>query len=371
MQMFAFSSIYRFFAYLNILFVLFNLKKFKNIKDLYWLKGIFFFPLAFICLHFISVYDVAVIKEMRHIIISVFLLIGFILIGKKNRAYLQKNVMFITLLFVAAYIVGQLFAIFALDRPYGTTKNPHYLAIYSTICLIVTLYYFFRVPIKLKCYLGICIFILGSLLVYTSSRPAWIGALFSMLLASVFLNRGKKLWAFLGLIAIVSTLLLTDLGGFAEKSKDLIFNISNEERVVIWKETLIMQMDSSVFEWIFGHGLDSFEEDFKHYSSYHKKGIDFNSPHNYLLEILYISGTIGITLFIGFIWMLYKKTLNNIMKSDSYKDSYIMLFVILTTYFIFAGITLPFFYGYGMNIIAFVTGMIFYLEEDNKEQVHG
>lgn len=364
--MFTMASWYRFFAYLNVLIVLislyFQFQEFGNLKNLYWLKSLLFYPLAIFCLHFFSVQDFVIIKEIRHTTIAIFLAIGLALLARKNHDYLKENIRLIMLLVIIVYIFGQLVAIWGLGKHYGTAKNPHYLALYSSISIIVGIYSFYKSSVQVKLILGICLIILGFLLLETSSRPAWIGLFFSSIIATIFLNKKNMLGSVFSLIVFILFIFFTNLGGFAERSQDLISHISTEERVTIWKETVDMQMDSSTFNWIVGHGIDSFEEDFKPYSSYHQKGIDFNSPHNYILEVLYISGVVGLIIFISFFCILYKKVISCIKKSYKYKDIYLMLFIVLTTHFIFASITLPFFYGPSLNVIAYVIGMLVYLE---------
>jgi len=375
MQMFTIGEGYRFFAYLNLLMVIAGIYSFTKTDNALlggkWLGNIFFYPALFVLIHFISQQDIVMLKEMRHILLAVFLAIGVVMLSKKSIHYMMKNLYWITALIISIYVIGQLIAILIYGKPYGTTKNPHYLAFYSAVFLIVCLFCFFKSSLFFKCFFGVCMVSLGFLLLETGYRPAWLGLLFSaMVVIAFFIDKKLKLQAFFTLLMLIFMLSITNVGGFLDRSKNLIYSVESEERVTIWKETWAMQMDSSAFEWVAGHGMDSFEDDFKPYSSYHLKQIDFNSPHNYFLEILYISGLLGIALFGGMLWAIYKKLINCILTNDKLKAVYIMLFSVFTTCFIFAGITLPFFNSKSMNIIAYVVGVIFFLERANSQKLN-
>lgn len=377
MQMFTFGEVYRIFAYLNLLMVAVSLyyvaKGDKSLVQWRWLRGILFFPVCFVVLHFISQQDVVMLKEMRHILLAVSILIGIVLLSKKSQQFLQGNLFIITALLIFIYTAGQLIAVYYYDKPlygqpYGTTKNPHYLAFYSAVCLLVCIYGFFKGTFLYKSFFGISIIILGYFLLKTGSRPAWLGLFFSALVVIIFfLDKKIRLQALASFITLLTVLLVTNAGGFLDRSKDLIQTVKTEERVTIWQDTWKMQMNSTTKSWFVGHGIDSFDEDFKPYSTYHRQKIDFNSPHNYVLEMLYISGLLGLTLFLIMYWSIYKNLVRRILLNNEHKALYIMLFSILTTCFIFAGITLPFFNSKSMNIIACVIGVMFYLDSVSNQ----
>lgn len=375
MQMFTVGVAYRTFAYLNLLMVITSLYTFSKVDDgmlpnLTWLRNIAFYPICFVLLHFIAQQDVVMLKKMRHILLAVCLAIGVVMLSSKCSQYLKSKLYWIVALVILIYVIGQLIAIYCYDKPYGTTKNPHYLAFYCVISLIISVFCFFKGNHYYKFFFGICVLFLGFFLLNTGSRPAWLGLLFSaFVVIAFFLDKKIKLQAFLGLFVLLFMLFLTNFEGFSDRSKDLLQSINTEERVTIWRDTWTMQSDSSEFEWVVGHGMDAFEEDFKPYSTYHLQQVDFNSPHNYFLEILYISGLLGLALFLTLLWSFYKKIISCILAHDEHKGVYIMLFSIFTTCFIFAGITLPFFNSKSMNIIAYVVGVIYYLENINNQKL--
>jgi O-antigen ligase len=165
------------------------------------------------------------------------------------------------------------------------------------------------------------------------------------------------------MIAVLIGLTLTNVGNFAGRFKELLVNYNTEERVVIWQDAWRMQTESVPSTWIFGHGLDAFEESFKRYSHYHFYNVDYNSPHNFLLELLYISGIAGVLLSIFMVSLMYKNLYLGIKNQAQYKNIYLVLMAILTSNLILVSITLPFFTSYNLNIIAVVTGVMLYLKE--------
>jgi O-antigen ligase len=165
------------------------------------------------------------------------------------------------------------------------------------------------------------------------------------------------------MIAVLIGLTLTNVGNFADRFKELLVNLNTEERVTIWHDTWQMQIDSTLDKWILGHGLDAFKESFKPYSHYHLLNIDFNSPHNFILELLYVSGISGVLLLIFMFSLMYKNLYLGIKNQAQYKNIYLVLMAILTSNLILVSITLPFFTSYNLNIIAVVTGVMLYLKE--------
>ncbi len=371
MQMLTIGWAYRFFAYANLIAVLiytaYQYKASRNFDDYQWLKYPILFSLGFVAIHFVAVQNLVVIKEIRHILLAIFLVIGIAMIINNKGSYIRKNAFRFTVLIIFLYVIIQVISLWFFNADHGTTKNPHYLALYSSVGMVLAVYCFLNSSIKLKMMLGVCILLLGALLIQSSSRPAWIALTFTGLLVTFFLKRKSQFYAFLTIAVTFLVLTLTNIGNFSERSKDLIENIRTEERVAIWTETWNMQGDSSLLQWTVGHGLNSFEEAFKPYSSYHHiKNIDFNSPHNYLLELLFTSGWLGIFLAFTMFWLIYKKLIHFIRLENEHRYVYMTLMAVLTTSIIFTSITLPFFTSSSMNIIALVVGAMFVLEKSNQ-----
>jgi O-antigen ligase len=371
MQMLNIGWAYRSFAYANLIIVLIDVvyqyKFSKSFKIYEWVKYPLYFLLGFAVLHFIAVQNFIIIKEMRHFLLAIFLTIGVAMFGNQKNDYIRKTIFSYVVLIVLIYVTVQAISLWYFNKPYGTTKNPHYLALYSSVSIIVGIYSFFNVSIKLRWILGVCVLLLGAFLIESASRPAWIALIISGFLFTFFLKGKSKHYAVVTIFLTIIVLSLTNLGGFAARSADLIENVKSEERVAIWQETWKMQSNSSISEWIAGHGINNFEDDFKPYSSYHLKNIDFNSPHNYFLELLYTTGLLGLFLASFMFWVIYQNLMYLIKLENSYKFVFVTLMAIMTLSIIFASITLPFFTSYSMNIIALVIGSMLFLKKvDNS-----
>lgn len=366
LQMFNWGQFYRLFAYLNFGIVLmYGYKQLQldsgfNNKALIYITII---PLGFVLIHLVATSNLMLIKEMRHIFLAAFLALGIWILAKENHNFIKQNIFGFALTIILIYVVVQAIALWGFNKPYGTTKNPHYLAIYSAVSLIVATYCFFKASVKLKYLLGISIILLGAFLLHTSSRPTWIGLIVSSFLLLIFLNKITRIYAALAILAILIALSITNIANFAGRFEELLIHLHTEERVVIWQDTWKMLSESSPANWLVGHGLDSFKEDFKQFSHYHLQNIDFNSPHNFVLELLYISGIAGFTLSIFMFFIIYKNLFAGMKAHTQFKSIYLVLLSILTSNLILVGITLPFFTSYNLNIIALVTGIILYFKE--------
>lgn len=375
MQILSVGEAYRTFAYANILAVLvgvfYQFKASDSLVGFQWVKYLVLFTFGFFVIHFIAVQNLVIIKEMRHILIAAFLVVGIYMLDSEKESYVRRNIFNLVLVIIFTYVASQIISLWLFNKPYGTAKNPHYLALFSSVSIIVALYCFLKAStIKLKSFIGGCILLLGGLLIHSLSRPAWIGLILAGLLITFFLTRKQQLYTASTIVLILLMLMVTNVGGFADRSNDIIENVRTEERVTIWQDTWRMQTDSSVAQWAVGHGLRSFEESFKSYSAYHKKGSDFNSPHNYVLELLFISGVLGLSLALTLFWLLYKGLIKALKLKDEDEGIYVMLIAILTSSTILTSITLPFFSSNSMNIIAVVVGVILYLRKVS-ESSHG
>jgi O-antigen ligase len=372
MQLLTIGWAYRFFAYANlvavIIYAFYQFKGSEKVIDYQWLKYLLMFSFSIYAIHFFAVQDLEFIKPMRHILLAVFLAIGTAMLDNKEDGYIRKHIFMFSILIISAYVVIQATSLWLFNAPYGTTPNPHYLALYSSVCIIVALYCFFKASPIFKCLLAVCIILLGIFLIQSSSRPTWIALIFTGCLVTCFFKSKVKVYAFLSMAFVLLSLTLTNAGNFTERFKDLIGNVSTEERVTIWQDTWDMQTNSSLPEWIVGHGLDSFSESFKPYSNYHLLGIDFNSPHNHLLDLLFTSGILGLIVVFAMFWSIYKRLLYFIKLEDGHKSIYITLMAILTTSIIFSSITILFFHSNSMNITALVVGVIFYLSKKSSKR---
>ena len=262
---------------------------------------------------------------------------------------------------ITSYTIIQLFALQFQWRDYGTTKNPHFLALYSAICLCVSLFFYFQSKSKFRIFYIFQSLILLGIVLFTSSRPIWIGMILSTAFVFQYLKKENWLKYATGFVAVQFLLIYTDLYQYKSRFFELITHIATEERVVIWQDAWILQKSSNLLSWIYGHGLNSFFDDFKTVSHYHSVQ-DFKSPHNLILEMLYTTGVIGLLVVFTFYFLLYKKW--TLYKSnDSQRSQLASLVLIITTIsLILNGLNFPFASTSSIYPVAFIAGLLLILE---------
>ena len=239
MQILSVGEAYRTFAYANILAVLvgvfYQFKASDSLVGFQWVKYLVLFTFGFFVIHFIAVQNLVIIKEMRHILIAAFLVVGIYMLDSEKESYVRRNIFNLVLVIIFTYVASQIISLWLFNKPYGTAKNPHYLALFSSVSIIVALYCFLKAStIKLKSFIGGCILLLGGLLIHSLSRPAWIGLILAGLLITFFLTRKQQLYTASTIVLILLMLMVTNVGGFADRSNDIIENVRTEERVTIW-----------------------------------------------------------------------------------------------------------------------------------------
>ena len=199
----------------------------------------------------------------------------------------------------------------------GTTSNPHFLALYSAIFFFIAMYFFTTILSYKRYIFLIASIILLSLILYTSSRPIWIAMTINLFFIFSLTNK-KKFFKFISIFILLQIILWHfNPFNYAGRSADLYKNIRNEERVTIWEDTWQLQKNSTPTQWIVGHGLNSFYEDFKLVSR--SRDIkDFRSPHNSLLEFIYITGIVGFSLMLWLFYYMFNYLIK-LRKIEAYK----------------------------------------------------
>ena len=143
---------------------------------------------------------------------------------------------------------------------------------------------------------------------------------------------------------------------------DLILNITTEERVTIWRDAWTMQKSSTIYEWLFGHGLNVFEENFKKFSSYHLEGIDFTMPHNIFLELLYSSGMIGLGLMCFIYVYIFRLLIKFVIPNEHNKKLGLALLSVLIINLVMGFLTVRWFTHFNSYVIAFELGIIYFIK---------
>ena len=352
---------YRAFLYLNLIIVVVH--AFSSGRTRVFLgqaAAIAAIPLILTILHMLAVGEVKLIKEVRHLWLATFTCLSVIILTRGRMGNLRPWLPLSVMLLLAIYCIAQIMGIVVFENPFGTNRNPHYLALYSSLGFPLAIYCLFFAKYRLRYLMVPVVVALGYFVLHTSSRPAWIALVVSSL-CILFFVRGKSrmVTAFL-ILAIPVALFFTNLAGFGDRVSDLASNIRNEERVVIWQDAWRMQEASSLSAWVVGHGRDSYEEDFQSYSRY-KQLMNFNSPHNSFLETLYTSGIIGLLICIWLYWWIYSR-LWRMAENMSHGKLAMLLMSLVTINLLFIMITIPFVSHYNIYTLALIIGVIFYLK---------
>jgi len=311
------------------------------------------------------------VKALRHMLLATGLMAGIVLMARQHlriKPYILPTLIFA----VYAYTLFQVVWIYGLQHIYGTTKNPHYLAIYSALFLVLGTFLAVCWSQGIHRYaLAVSSALLGLLILNTSSRPTWIALMIATLIAVACLRSRAKLYLLAVAGVIFAVLFLTDAGNFKTRMDDLVVHASTEERVTIWEDTWAMQQHSNRQQWLFGHGVEGFEKDFQPYSRYYStQKISYNSPHNAILEVLYLFGLVGLAVVFGFVLWLYYALFVRYFRSHQTMHEIgmvtLLLLTLLTVTLLAVSITLPFFTSININVIALVMGVLFYLDKREK-----
>ncbi len=353
---------YRFAFHLNLLIVLvYIFKSHQKIFRKPELMAIIFLPPIYILLNLLSGADLVYSGEVRAIIFASAIALGVWIIFQKDPKYIYYRLPATATTAVVLYTIIEAMALWVLNKPFGTLKNPHYLALGSSIFLILTVFLISRSTFSRKLLLVPVLIALGAFIINTSSRPIWVGLICSAILLVAFVDARFRLFTGFLVATTLSVVLFGNIGGALDRTVSLIENINSEERVLIWQETWKMQSDSSTREWLVGHGLKTFEEDFKKYSSYHSLHTDFNSPHNYILESLYLSGIVGLMILISLVLTIYKYILYGLKTYHKFRHHYLMILCLLTANLVAVSIIVPLFSRYNLTVFAIVTGALLIL----------
>lgn len=260
-------------------------------------------------------------------------------------------------------LIVHVLAVEVSGRPFGLFENPHFLALLSLFSLPLFLYSLLgtrSLAIRLAL-AGLCL-LAGYLLAFSGSRPAWLALLAAVVLASlVYLSWWRALVAIAGFLlgaVLVSLLFPQALGGHA---LSLAAEVWQEERLTIWRDSVRMLSDNDWYHWLTGHGIGSFKPYFLDYSTFE---VTFVFPHNFVIEILFDSGLIGVAS-IGILYVLLFRLIlaqRGTMPAAGYVLSG-MVFVLLVAHLLFTFLTLPFYSRYVLLLQAPLVGLILFLHE--------
>lgn len=291
-----------------------------------------------------------------------------------------------------------------------------FICIYAAATFMLALYFLVKSPwplkiISLPILVSIALFIL-----YVSWRPVMLGIMIGLSCSLLLCYQHKRRTILGGLILLLVILFASNIAHFRDRMTTLITQRSGDERVIVWQDTWKMQMDSPIKKWIIGHGLMSFKEDFKLYSRFSmhpesihtpksppqrlwvysqkfndylihfriysdyvktkkaihpaaKKAVNWRSPHNLVLDVLYSSGLLGLTFICGF----YFLTISHLAKLSHSSNKHRLLACLtmsaLISNAIVNGLNFPFFLPFNLVPLAFICGTALYVHESSKQGV--
>lgn len=320
-------------------------------------------PIMVILLDLVVVDGISERYYVKNLKTSIFIMIALWMVPvyvdeKKTNTFFYG---LLILLFLAA--CSNFIAVFFYSfRRIGLTSNPHYLALQSIVAIPVAIYLLNKVHLIGKVFLIGIVCAEFYLLLESYSRTAWFAFIIGTLVSIPFLRMKAKLWItglifFAPICVYYFGILDVDI-----RLNSLINNIGREERVTIWADALAMQKESNIYEWLLGHGLGSFEEGFKVYSNYHGR-VDFTTPHNFFIELLYTSGLVGLGLImfgeVIFIYLVLRVRWKTTFESQ--KELAILIIILLIMHFIHTCLTISFFAKQSAYFLAIFLGLGFYL----------
>ncbi len=272
-------------------------------------------------------------------------------------------------LFVWVHWMGYVFNL----NSAGLLTNIHFLALFTVLTLPILVY-----SVSHTRHTGLRgLYLLAAiadllLLLKTQSRPGYLALLAACLVTLPFFRPRLQGILLTGGIAGFSGFYFTDIFGFRQRVEDLVIHFSQEERNLIWSETLSLQVNSSLLEWWFGHGIGSYFSDFQPYSSFRDTNQFFSFPHNFVLDVIYSHGLVGFSL-IGMAMIWFVNRLRLAVVSAESRDDFaqgILLISVIAAHFTHAFLTVPFFSRYHLYPLALILGIGFHYLQRVEQHEH-
>lgn len=224
----------------------------------------------------------------------------------------------------------------------GLFSNVHYLAGYVLLTAPLLLYYALKAPLRLKLLIFLLLLAEAWLLFETRSRPAFLALLAAISVTLPWLGMAKARWILMVMVGLVGFLYVFDVGHFGYLSQELLGHLGADERVAIWKGTWHLQLESAPMAWLVGHGFGQFFHDFQ-LLTLTLKIKPWLSPHNFILEVLYSHGIMGLLVFVTLTGLFFAAIYRTILRTSGKLQALsVVLLATATGHFLFAFLTLPF-----------------------------
>ncbi|CAB1084235.1 hypothetical protein D1AOALGA4SA_11762 [Olavius algarvensis Delta 1 endosymbiont] len=267
-----------------------------------------------------------------------------------------------------ASICWQFAAVKLFNMPYGTYGNPHYLSnlMISTLPLLV--YSFWISGHRYKWIFILIALIAIDMLVRTGSRTAFLAVSFSAVFSLVFFVKSRIKWTGLLLVALsLMVLYFSNYTGVVDRVKELLVNLTEEERVYFWKNALQMLEKNDAVDWIFGNGIGSYRVVYSDSASPQMQPFWF--AHLHPLELLYENGVTGLLLVYGGLTGLFFGAIKS-MKETIYENAATLIkcmLVIFLCWMIHSNLTFPFYSKYAQYPLGFILGTMLVLIDRSSQ----
>jgi O-antigen ligase len=245
----------------------------------------------------------------------------------------------------------------------------HHFGSFASLILPVLFYFAIQNKGWLRLLCGVCVVGAFYLLWESTSRISWLSFFGSVLLAAFVFLRNKNLWLSLAGLTAVSIIaaFISGLAAIKNRISDILVNWRTEERIIVWSDTLRMLGDNSLKDWLLGHGIGSFRYYIPDYSTFKVEDvlINWNFPHNFLLQVIFENGIIGLLtisagmalLVIG-LWRGYRR-----LKNESVRYLLVTIFILFWINFIHGALTLSFYHKYFIYPLSMIIGISLILLE--------
>jgi hypothetical protein len=349
----------------------------NNIDHLRELGTILMFPIAIVGLHMLATQSFLFGEFAWNAWYAAYLVINMWILAKYGNAELVTHARKYAsaAVFIYAIMLIQIptktvvaidpLQLFNIHSNYVISIYTYYLALYSALVLVMSIYLIYKRPVVIRLALICASLVFIYFVLVTSWRPVWLAVSVGSLWLLLFYEKGKRLKLLGILVFSQAVLLFSNVGHYGSRLVELIEKISTEERVTIWKDAFTMQATSSPTQWIYGHGLNSYLEDFQRYSTYHKQ-IEFRSPHNIVLDLLYTSGVAGLTIVAIYYYFLIAYFIKATRLNNAYRLLACAVLVLLTVNLVVNGLNFPFFMRTNIYPLAYICGILFYLKANHS-----
>lgn len=284
----------------------------------------------------------------------------------------------ISLLIVVTCVV-YLGLIYLKGYPFGPFKNPHFLSLQIVVLANTAIFFSLNFQgIRRVVGLGVLVLSIFTLTLIVS-RIAWVALAVSSVIWAGLIFKDKKYVTLIILAFTIAGIYASTLVSYASgpvaalatADNASIVEIWDDERVILWTDTVQMQKDSDLKGWLVGHGLGNFRDAFYAYSSYgglRKSSVDveYVFPHNFILEVLYNSGIIGLlSLTIPLIYIVSK----TLKRTGNRNYPAILALALLAGVFIHTFFTLPLLTSFPSTSLGLTLGYCLWIARSTTDEV--